>query len=75
MKSKSPSVDEIEFAKAQIMAQRDQLQDAFCRIVGYCKKHVDCDSCRFKTQKYGCLFVDNSTPPCDWKMPQESEDE
>ena len=80
MKTKWPAKIEAATAmeklrEAKEEAMNDQINDAFYRFVGYCAKHVDCDSCRFNTQKYGCMFIDSSTPPCDWKMPEESEDE
>lgn len=78
MKTKWPTEMEVATAmervrKANEEAVNNQINDAFYRLVGYCAKHVDCDSCRFNTQEDGCLFIDNSTPLCDWKMPEESE--
>lgn len=80
MKTKWPTEMEVSTAlerlrKANEEVMNDQINDAFYRLVGYCAKHVNCDSCRFNTQEDGCLFIYNSTSPCDWKIPKESEDE
>lgn len=80
MKTRWPTENEVATAvdrlrKAKEAELGNEVNDAFYRLIGYCGKHVDCESCRFNTQKYGCLFIDNSTPPCDWSMPEESEDE
>ena len=80
MKTKWPTEKEVATAveglrKAKEADLRDSVNDAFYRLIGYCDKHADCGGCRFNTQKYGCLFIDSSTPPCDWSVPEESEDE
>lgn len=76
MRTKWPTEKEVADAVENLKrVQMDTLVDAFNRIVGYCNKHVDCEGCRFNCKKYGCMFMDNSKPPCDWMMPKESEGE
>lgn len=75
MKTKWPTEMEVSTAMERLRnAMEDAVNDAFYKLIGYCAKHVDCDGCRFNTQKYGCMFVDNSTPPCDWRMPEERKE-
>lgn len=51
---------------------KDCIERAFQRLRGYCVKKTNCDNCRFTTSNGDCVL--NVTAPCDWKMPEESEE-
>lgn len=52
---------------------KDCIERAFQRLRGYCNKKPNCDNCRFATSNGDCIL--NVTVPCDWKMPEESEED
>ena len=51
---------------------RSCIERAFQRLRGYCAKKTNCDGCRFANDAGDCVL--NITVPCDWKMPEESEE-
>lgn len=48
------------------------IERAFLRLRGYCAKKTNCDGCCFANNAGDCVL--NVTVPCDWKMPEESEE-
>lgn len=52
---------------------KDRIERAFQQLRGYCNKKPNCDNCRFATSNGDCIL--NVTAPCDWKMPEESEED
>lgn len=49
------------------------IERAFQRLRGYCAKKINCDNCRFVNDAGDCVL--NVTVPCDWKMPEEGEED
>lgn len=45
--------------------KKDIIEIAFDILAGYCKKHINCSSCRFSDKSGDCLF-EKSLLPCDW---------
>lgn len=51
---------------------KDCIEMAFQRLRGYSAKKTNCDNRRFATSNGDCVL--NITVPCDWKIPEESEE-
>lgn len=74
MKIQSNLETPVAFAPARIYDP----MDALVALKGYCLKHAYCsDACRlFDIDEEHCFFFETAAgPPCDWKLPNNTEDE